>query len=62
MTESLLEKTKRMIDDLKQGKFIEGMEEFYADSDNGRPKLIEIFTPSESNDKVLKQFFNFIKL
>ncbi len=38
------------------------MEEFYADSINGRPKLIEIFTPSDINDKVLKQFFNFIKL
>ena len=37
------------------------MEAFYADSDNGRPKLIEVFTPSDSNDKVLKQFFNFIK-
>jgi ketosteroid isomerase-like protein len=31
MNESLLEKTRRMIDDLKQGKFVEGMEEFYAD-------------------------------
>ena len=37
------------------------MELFYSDSENGRPKLIEIFTPSESNDEVLKQFFNFIK-
>tara|TARA_B110000285_G_scaffold228503_1_gene291583 strand:- start:2203 stop:2901 length:699 start_codon:yes stop_codon:yes gene_type:complete len=37
------------------------MELFYSDSENGRPKLIEIFTPSESNDKVLKQFFNFIQ-
>lgn len=31
MSESLLDKTKRMIDALKEGKFVEGMEEFYAD-------------------------------
>jgi hypothetical protein len=31
MSESLLEKTRRMIDGLKQGEFVEGMEEFYAD-------------------------------
>lgn len=39
----------------------ESMESFYSDSENNRPKLLEIFTPSELNDKVLKQFFNFIK-
>jgi ketosteroid isomerase-like protein len=31
MNESLLDKTRRMIDGLKEGKFVEGMEEFYAD-------------------------------
>ena len=31
MSESLLDKTRRMIDGLKEGKFVEGMEEFYAD-------------------------------
>lgn len=31
MSDSLLDKTRRMIDDLKEGKFVEGMEEFYAD-------------------------------
>ena len=30
MSESLLDKTRRMIDGLKEGKFVEGMEEFYA--------------------------------
>jgi hypothetical protein len=31
MSESLLDITKRMIEGLKEGKFVEGMEEFYAD-------------------------------
>ncbi len=31
MSGSLLEKTVRMIEGLKEGRFIEGMEEFYAD-------------------------------
>ena len=31
MSESLLSKTKRMIEGLKDAKFVEGMEEFYAD-------------------------------
>jgi ketosteroid isomerase-like protein len=31
MNESLLDKTRRMIDGLKEGKFVEGMEEFYTD-------------------------------
>ncbi len=31
MSESLIDKTKRMIESLKEGKFVEGMEEFYAD-------------------------------
>ena len=31
MNESLLQKTQRMIQDLEHGKFVEGMEEFYAD-------------------------------
>lgn len=36
------------------------MMEFYQESTNERPKLLEIFTPSHVNDKTLKQFFNFI--
>ena len=31
MSETLLDKNKRMIEALKEGKFVEGMEEFYAD-------------------------------
>jgi len=31
MTDSLLDKTTRMIEGLKDGRFVEGMEEFYAD-------------------------------
>lgn len=31
MSESLLDKTRRMIGGLQEGKFVEGMEEFYAD-------------------------------
>ena len=31
MSESLLSKTERMIEGLKEGKFVEGMEEFYAE-------------------------------
>ena len=31
MSETLLEKTRRMIEALKEGHFVEGMEEFYAD-------------------------------
>ena len=31
MSESLLDKTKRMVGGLKEGKFVEGMEEFYAE-------------------------------
>ena len=36
------------------------MQSFYEVSQNERPKLLEIFTPSDENDKVLKEFFNFI--
>jgi hypothetical protein len=31
MSESLIEKTRRMIEGLREGRFVEGMEEFYAD-------------------------------
>lgn len=31
MNESLLEKTRRMIGGLQEGRFVEGMEEFYAE-------------------------------
>jgi 2-succinyl-5-enolpyruvyl-6-hydroxy-3-cyclohexene-1-carboxylate synthase len=37
--------------------FDAGMRDFYFESVNGRPKLIEIFTPHLKNDKVLKGFF-----
>lgn len=31
MSENLLDKAKRMVENLREGKFVEGMEEFYAD-------------------------------
>lgn len=31
MSESLLDKTKRILEQLQKGQFVEGMEEFYAD-------------------------------
>ena len=31
MSESLLDKTKRMVEGLREARFVEGMEEFYAD-------------------------------
>lgn len=37
------------------------MQPFYTDSTNSRPRLLEIFTPSDTNDVVLKSFFNHIK-
>ena len=37
--------------------FDAGMRDFYSESVNGRPKLIEIFTHHLKNDKVLKGFF-----
>jgi hypothetical protein len=37
MGESLLDRTRRMIDGLKEGKFVEGMEEFYADDGTSPP-------------------------
>lgn len=42
---------------------IEGqMAQFYDSSTSKRPKLIEIFTPSGVNDKVLKDFFQSMKI
>ena len=35
------------------------LEDFYKESD--RPKLLEIHTPSEINDGVLKGYFNNLK-
>jgi 2-succinyl-5-enolpyruvyl-6-hydroxy-3-cyclohexene-1-carboxylate synthase len=32
-------------------------EQFYQYDENGNPALMEIFTPSEINDKVLKDYF-----
>ncbi|MDG1777491.1 MAG: 2-succinyl-5-enolpyruvyl-6-hydroxy-3-cyclohexene-1-carboxylic-acid synthase [Crocinitomicaceae bacterium] len=37
------------------------MAQFYDASDSGCPKLMEVFTPSEVNDGVLKQFFQKLK-
>jgi 2-succinyl-5-enolpyruvyl-6-hydroxy-3-cyclohexene-1-carboxylate synthase len=36
------------------------MADFYAHSSNNRPKLMEIFTPYEENDVVLKKYFKFL--
>ena len=42
---------------------IEGqMEAFYREDGIQRPKLLEIFTPSEINDQVLKEFFKLSQL
>ena len=35
------------------------LSDFYADSK--KPKLLEIVTPSEENDKILKAYFNTLK-
>lgn len=35
---------------------------FYAFAENGRPKLMEIFTASEENETILKEFFKKIKI
>ncbi len=35
------------------------LEEFYTTSD--QPKLLEVFTPSELNDKILKDYINFLR-
>lgn len=45
--------------DLKQVE--EVMAEFYAVDDQGRPKLLEIFTPAESNHLQLEEFFAAMK-
>ena len=37
------------------------MESFYTYEENGRPKLMEIFTPSELNHKILDDFFEKMK-
>jgi len=36
------------------------MADFYEHSSNNRPKLMEIFTPYEENDVVLKKYFKFL--
>ena len=33
------------------------MEEFYTYEENGKPKLMEIFTNNEDNEPLLKDFF-----
>ena len=43
MSESLLDKTRTMIEGLKDGRFVEGMEEFYADDvTNEEPTGVQI--------------------
>jgi len=37
------------------------MLDFYTQSDDNKPKLLEIFTPSEINHTILKEFFSTIK-
>jgi hypothetical protein len=34
---------------------------FYGKQANGRPAILEIVTPRLENDKILKQYFNFLK-
>ena len=38
------------------------IDEFYSHWDNNRPVLMEIFTPHDENDKVLKDYFKSIKV
>ena len=38
------------------------MIEFYEKKEDGRAKLLEIFTPTESNSQVLEEFFQFLKV
>ncbi len=37
----------------------ESFKDFYDESD--QPKLLEIFTPSDKNDKILKEYINYLK-
>ena len=37
----------------------EGMQNFFSESD--QPKILEVFTDKEVNEKVLKEYFNFLK-
>lgn len=38
------------------------MNEFYAYEENGQPKLMEIFTPSDQNDVQLENYFNAVRV
>lgn len=38
----------------------EAISKLYGPSANGRPTVLEIFTPRETNDEVLRDYFNFI--
>jgi len=44
---------------MDEASLIEGLFDFYAASD--APKILEIFTPSEVNDRILLNYFKFIK-
>lgn len=39
----------------------EALKSFYEKQSNGRPAILEIITPRLENDKVLKQYFEFLK-
>jgi 2-succinyl-5-enolpyruvyl-6-hydroxy-3-cyclohexene-1-carboxylate synthase len=41
------------------GNLNDELSQFYKISD--KPKLLEIFTPRLINDKILKEYFNYIK-
>lgn len=40
----------------------EQLNDFYSHQENNRPVLMEIFTPHEENDKILKAYFSAIKI
>ena len=42
-------------------ELIKELEQFFQPSENNRPKILEIFTPREENDKVLKAYFGSLK-
>ena len=47
------------VDNVKE--LSETLMSFYSDSSKSS-KLLEIITPKEQNDKILKEYFNYLKL
>jgi 2-succinyl-5-enolpyruvyl-6-hydroxy-3-cyclohexene-1-carboxylate synthase len=43
----------------RESELNQNLKSFFNSSDT--PKLLEIFTPSEINDQVLLEYFNFLK-